>query len=222
MNPSARISLLNASSAATWEPRQLALSASQATALRPLRSTVTRRAPTGAPSRQRSATPRRQPPRRRATAAATARTRSSGLSCLGVHQGPRFERPHLGQTPHVPLGVGEPRAEKRRDQRFGESRADHPRAEHEDVGVIVKHALRRRVRVVTESGADAWQLVGGDAGADAAAADDQPAIGPAVEYRASDRLGVVGIVDGLGGMRAEVDRVVTAASIAMRPDGPSG
>src|SRR3972149_5397851 len=50
--------------------------------------------------------------------------------------------------------------------------ADAARAQAEHVHIVVLHALARGVRVVAEGGADAAHLVRGDAGADAAAADD--------------------------------------------------
>ncbi len=52
------------------------------------------------------------------------------------------------------------------------------------------------------------QLVGGDTRADTAAADEQAALGAAVENRTADRFGVVGVVHRLGRVRPEVDDLV--------------
>ena len=58
----------------------------------------------------------------------------------------------------------------------GELRADDAGAEGEDVHVVVLDALARRVRVVADGGADAADLVRRHGGADARAADEDPAI----------------------------------------------
>src|SRR4029079_1871510 len=56
------------------------------------------------------------------------------------------------------------------DQLHGQLVADDLGAEAHHVDVVVLDALVRRVHVVAERGADAGDLVGGDAGADAGAA----------------------------------------------------
>jgi hypothetical protein len=102
----------------------------------------------------------------------------------------------------------EARLEESRHQFLGESSADHPGSQAEDVHVVVLDHLVRGVGVVGNRGPDAGQLVGGDRGPGAGTADDDPAIGATVEDRLGHRRGVVGVVHGFGGMGAEViDRV---------------
>ena len=125
-----------------------------------------------------------------------------------VRQRAGFERLDLVQPAHVTFGVGESSGKKRGDQRLGQRRADDARAQHQDVDVIVQHALGRRVGVVAEPGANTRQLVCGDTRAHAAAADDQAALGAAVEHGAAHGLGVVGIVHRLGRVRPEVEDLV--------------
>src|SRR5207244_1077534 len=59
----------------------------------------------------------------------------------------------------------------------GERLADDLGAEAEYVDVVVLDTLVRRVDVVAERGANAGHLVGGNAGADAGAADHHAAVG---------------------------------------------
>ena len=73
----------------------------------------------------------------------------------------------------------------------------------QDVGAMLRKdghdvldALVGRVHVVAERGADAGDLVGGDADADAAAADEHAAIGLAGDDRFAGLQGEVGIIDG--------------------------
>ena len=76
-----------------------------------------------------------------------------------------------------PLNVA---AEERDDALAGRLRADHPRAERQDVHVVVLDALVGRVRVVADGRPDAADLVRGDARPDAGAADQDAAVGLAV------------------------------------------
>jgi 6-phosphogluconolactonase len=99
---------------------------------------------------------------------------------------------------------GEPRAEKGRHERFGQCRAYHARPEHEDVDVVVQDALRRRIGIVAQPGANAGHLVGGHARADATAADDEAALGAPAQDGVADRFGVVGIVNWSRGVSPKV------------------
>ena len=74
------------------------------------------------------------------------------------------------------------REEGERDLERG-LRADDAGAEGQDVHVVVLDALVRRVRVVADGGADAADLVGRDAGADARAADQDAAVRLAARRR---------------------------------------
>jgi hypothetical protein len=72
----------------------------------------------------------------------------------------------------------------------------------------VLDALVCGVVIVTHAGAQAGNLVGGDADADARAADEDGLLGHAGTHRVADRLGGVGIVGRLGRVDAEVDNFV--------------
>ena len=79
-------------------------------------------------------------------------------------------------------GGGARRPEKRAPRKSahqldGELRPDHPRAERDDVHVVVLDALMGREGIVAERAAHAGQLARGDAGPDAAPADEDSAIG---------------------------------------------
>ena len=84
---------------------------------------------------------------------------------------------------------------------------DDPRAEGQDVHVVVLDALVRGVRVVADGRADAAHLVRGDRGADARAADQDPAVGLAARIGATEALGEVRVVVvRVRAVAAEVDR----------------
>ena len=96
---------------------------------------------------------------------------------------------HLGELPHPTAEVflgGELRAEVRLQQVERELVPDDLCPQAEDVGIVVLHALMRRVHVVTDGGANALHLVGADRGADARAAHHQAALRPAGHDRRSD------------------------------------
>ena len=57
------------------------------------------------------------------------------------------------------------------------------------------YALVRRVRVVAQAGANAWELVGGHGGTDTASADQDGALHAPVENCIGNRFGKIRIVD---------------------------
>src|SRR5947209_1493887 len=116
----------------------------------------------------------------------------SGICHLPLHQSDLLE------TPHVPLAAVESRAQERADQLRRQRRADDLGAEAEDVHVVVLDALVGGVRVVADRGADAGDLAGGDGGADAGAADQDPALRAAAEHGVADVARLVRIVDAHG------------------------
>ena len=69
-----------------------------------------------------------------------------------------LDRVDLGEAAHVALRAGKLRAAGTRARPPRERRADDPRAEAEDVHVVVLDALPRRERVVAQSGADSGTL----------------------------------------------------------------
>src|SRR5262245_56754271 len=88
-------------------------------------------------------------------------------------------------------------------------------AEGEHVGVVVQPREPCGLVAGHDRGAHAGHLVGGDRLADAAAAEDDAALGAAAGDALGDREAVVGVVDRrLGGVRAEVlDLVAETAQL---------
>ncbi len=87
--------------------------------------------------------------------------------------------------------------------------SDDTGAEHQHIHVVMLDALVGGVSVMTDAGANAANFVSGDAGADAAAADEDAAFGLAVENCAPDFFGVIGIVGWRGRICTDVDYLVT-------------
>jgi hypothetical protein len=86
--------------------------------------------------------------------------------------------------------------------------------EGEDVGVIVFADEADFVLGIGRSGADAFDLVGGDGHADAGGADEHAAVEVAPGDFAGDGLGEIGIVAGFGGISAEIHDFVAFAGEA--------
>jgi hypothetical protein len=85
------------------------------------------------------------------------------------------------------LAAAEPGIEVGADQVQRQPLPDDLRAETEHVGVVVLDRLVGRMHVVAEGRADAGDLVGRDAGADARAADQDPPLRPAAGHGTADR-----------------------------------
>ena len=109
----------------------------------------------------------------------------------------------------MPFFVGIPGGKEVIDEFMSEGGSDDARAEDEDVHIVMLDALVGRVRIVGESGADAGDFVGGNGGADAAAADEDAALGFTAEHFGGKGLGEVGVVDGVSGIRSGVDWLIT-------------
>src|SRR5581483_2942352 len=149
--------------------------------------TISARFRSWVPSRP-SGSSRTAPRLRPGTPGRTAEPRSS------VPLVPALECEHLRQAAAVPLLLAEARARERRDDVPCELRPDHARPDAEDVHVVVLDALVRRVVIVADARADSRELVRGDADADAASAEDDPAVRLAGTDRFAHGLGDVGVV----------------------------
>ena len=75
--------------------------------------------------------------------------------------------------------------------------AEQPPAQTQDVRVVVPPGEPRAVHVADHRGPHAGQLVGGDAHADAGAADQNAEIRPALGHRGGHLRGIPGIAGGL-------------------------
>ena len=85
-----------------------------------------------------------------------------------------------------------------------EGRTEHARTEGQHGHVVVLDALVRGVGVVTDGGAHARDLAGGDGRADARAADQHAAVGLTARDGHGDAFRDIGIVDGLAAVGASV------------------
>src|SRR5437870_4462338 len=121
------------------------------------------------------------------------RASSSCSRDLAMH--PPFHGGHLLEPRDVARATVEARGEERGDELARKRRANDFRAEAEHVHVVVLDTLVRAVGVVADRGADPRELAGGDRGADAGAADDDPALGVAGDDRPADLSRLVGVVD---------------------------
>jgi len=72
--------------------------------------------------------------------------------------------------------------------------ADDAAADADHIHVVVFHALPGGISVVAETGPDALHLVGGDAGADPAAADDDAPFGVPFEDGPGDGDSKIGVI----------------------------
>ena len=89
----------------------------------------------------------------------------------------------------MPVFTRELRVQEGIDDLAGQGRANHARADAQHVHGVVLHCLMCGVGVVADGGADARKLVRGDRDPGAAPADDDAAIGMAIEYRLRNRFG---------------------------------
>src|SRR5690606_18890341 len=90
----------------------------------------------------------------------------------------------------------------------GQARRHDPATHGQDVGVVVLPAQPGGEQVVAQGGAHAVDLVGGDLLALAGAAEHDPALSLAVHDGAPDGGADGRVVDGLGGVGAEVEHLV--------------
>src|SRR5437762_6586135 len=106
------------------------------------------------------------------------------------------------------LASGKDGSEERPHQIFRQLHADNPRAQYQDVYIIVFDALVCRIGVMTKPGTDAVQLVRGDGRPDAAAADQYASFRLAPQYRLPHSFSVVRVVHGRGAVRTLVQHFV--------------
>lgn len=121
-----------------------------------------------------------------------------------------FDDFNLGVTPDMPFFMGfVSGVQKGGDQLLRQRRTDNPAAEADHVHVVVFNALMSRIRIVHQRGIDAGDLVGSDARADAAPADDDAAFGAAIYDMLRDRFGKIRIINGdVGGGGSNINDVM--------------
>jgi hypothetical protein len=105
---------------------------------------------------------------------------------------------------YVALLAGKGRLKKSLDQFSRNFHAHHPRAEHKYIHIIVFHALVCRIFVMAEARPDAGNLVCGDAGSNAASANEDTPIRRSIQQLPGDDLGVIRVVDRVFGVGSGV------------------
>src|SRR3954451_12118465 len=109
----------------------------------------------------------------------------------------------------VALASVEPRRDERAHELGRELRADHFRAEAQNIHVVVLYALVRRIDVVTDGSPDSGDFRRCDRSADARPAYEHGPLGVAAPDRLADLARLVGIVDPrLRAVGAEIDALV--------------
>src|SRR5208282_648659 len=108
----------------------------------------------------------------------------------------------------MPLFVGEFRTHKCLYQVLRQGHANDAGTKHQNVDIVVLNALMRGISVMAHSRTNTRELVGGNAGTDAAAADEHTPFGFAVEDSAAHGFSEIGIVGGIFVESADVEHVV--------------
>jgi hypothetical protein len=108
------------------------------------------------------------------------------------------------------LVPGKLRADPGERELDGRAVVQRVRGQAEDVRIELLATLEGGRGVCAGSGPDPSDLVGGDGGSHAAAADEHAGLDEVAQHRLADFACTVGIVDGLGGGRAQVQHHVTA------------
>ena len=122
-----------------------------------------------------------------------------------------LERRDLRQPPQVAVLAREPGVQKRFHELARQLVADDPAAEHEHVHVVVLDALVGGVAVVAQARANPGDTVGRHRGPDAAAAQDDPAIGAILAHRGAHRRGVIRVIDAFITVGADVQHLSVLA-----------
>ena len=105
------------------------------------------------------------------------------------------ERGQPARPAEMSVLAAETSREERANQVLGEFHADHAFAEHQDVHVVVLHALVRGIGVVAQARANARDPVRGDRGAHGAGGHDNAAVRPGFAKGLADGPRVVGTID---------------------------
>ena len=101
------------------------------------------------------------------------------------------------------------RVKKGLDQLLGESRSYHLATQAEQVHIVVFHRLTGGVGVVCDRAPYAFDLVGDDRSACPASANHDSPVRPSLRDRVSDRQRVVGVIDTVVAMGAQIEHGVT-------------
>ena len=119
-----------------------------------------------------------------------------------------FQRLNFAEPSDVAFFMGEIRREIGAHQFLCGFEADYSGSQHQHIHRIVFDSLVRRVSVVTQSGANAGQLVRGDRCADAAAADQYTTFSLPGKNRLTDGFSDVRIINRRGVVRTDINDFV--------------
>jgi hypothetical protein len=120
-----------------------------------------------------------------------------------------FDSRDFLQAPPVAFLTGERGCEVSRYQITCQRGTNHSPTQYQDIYIVVFHSLAiarpvGRIGIVTKTGPNARQLVGGHRSADAAAADQRAPVWLAVQDSLADGLGIVRIGHRLCGMYTDI------------------
>lgn len=117
-------------------------------------------------------------------------------------------QPDLAQAGKMPAAL-ELRREPDADDFLGQIFSDDSAAEDKNVRIVVQPAHLRGKKLVAERSAHVRKLVRHNRHADAGAADEDAALHFAAGYCGRDLFTEIRIIDGLGGIGAEIDNLVS-------------
>ena len=107
-----------------------------------------------------------------------------------------FRLENLAQAPGEALLVAVAGVQKGCHEFRSQRQADNPPSQAQDVEIVVLDSLAGGIRVMTNARPHALELVRGNSGSDAAAANDDAALSFAVANGLGNRYGEVGVVVG--------------------------
>ena len=108
----------------------------------------------------------------------------------------------------MPLFVRKFRAHKRAHQILGQRYANDTGTQHKNIDIVVLHALMRGIGVMRNAGADARQFVRRHRRADAAAADQNAAIGASFKHGKTYSFGIIRIIHRIRAIGTEIENAV--------------
>ncbi len=116
---------------------------------------------------------------------------------------------NLVQPADVPLGGDESSSEVRSDDLLCNGSTGNSGRKCQHIDVVMLDGLMCGVSITCLGAADPVQLVGGDGGTGTRTAHHNSSIGPSCQYRPTDGCGVVGVVDRLCRIGAQIQNRVT-------------
>jgi hypothetical protein len=130
------------------------------------------------------------------------------LEARKLSEGSGFDGLDFVQAAEVTLLAGKFRPGEGPHAFGGQGWSNHARSEHQDIHVIVFHALVSRIRIMTQTGPDATHFVGGHGSSDPAPADEHATVSAAIQNRLTDGFGKIRIVHRIGIVGSNVNHFI--------------